>query len=158
MEARSPKSRRWQSQLNALGEHLFHASLSASGVAGPLGCRHITSVSASIFTRPLPSPPSHHLLCSYNDTSHIGLGPVLMTSFWLDYVCKSYFQIRPHSQVPGLGRLHVFLEGHNSIHGSELGCRNPFVLLTSWSDAGFREIRWQNLHLSQRCFIIYSHF
>lgn len=56
----------------------------------------------SSFTGPCSSLLSQQPPSSHDDTCRIGLGPVLMTSFRLDYVCKSYFQtFHIHRYQPG---------------------------------------------------------
>ena len=38
----------------------------------------------------------------YKGSSPLGLGPTLVNSFSLDYLCKPYFQIKSHSEILGL--------------------------------------------------------
>ena len=44
----------------------------------------------------------------YMDTSHAGLGPTLMTSFWCDHWQRPYFQINHVPRYWGLGLLHLW--------------------------------------------------
>lgn len=84
-EATSPKSRGWRGgSLGAL-----------RGEAAPGVCPRVLSCR-------LPSPGRISPSCK--DTSHVGLKPTLMTSFYIDYLCKdpTYAQIRSHSDIPGV--------------------------------------------------------
>ena len=76
LEAGSPRSKCWQVQL-------LPRPLS-------LACRYRL---LPLLSHGLPSVCVCVLISSYMETSHLGLGPTLMTSFYLNYLLKTHPQI-----------------------------------------------------------------
>lgn len=56
--------------------------------------------------------PCVYLSSSYIDSCHTGLGahlsPVWSHFYLINYICNDYFQIKLHSEVPGLGLQYTF--------------------------------------------------
>ena len=92
--------------LKVLGDNLFHSfPLDSNVTSNPqssLPCTHIFPIPIPV-TCGVSITPFFH-----KDKSHIGLRVYLMScDFILTYIlitsAKPYFQIRSHSQVPGVG-------------------------------------------------------
>lgn len=71
-----------------------------------------------------------HSLLSYKDTSHTGLEPPLMTSFYPNYLMKDYLKVQSHSEELGV-RTSTYKFWRNtiqpvtvSVSGGLLSCRN----------------------------------